>query len=74
MNCYSDWNQRIYKVSFVLYDLYDSCPTYFDNIYEFLNFHHIGIGKLVYRFNHSTDDYVYIRFDNVTYKLYYIEN
>ena len=74
MNYYSDWNRRIYDVSFVLYDLNDTCPTYFDSIYEFLNIHHIGIGKLVYRLNHSTDNYIYIRFDNATYKLYYIED
>lgn len=74
MNYYSDWNRRIYKVSFVLYDLHDSCPTYFDNIYEFLQFHRTYIGNLISRFNKTRDEYIYIRYDNATYKLYYIEN
>lgn len=74
MNNYTDWNRRIYKVSFVLYDLHDSCPTYFDSIYEFLNLHHFSIKNFVFRLNRTTDNFLYVRFDNATYKLYYIED
>lgn len=73
LNNYTDWNKRIYKVSFIMYDLNDMNPVYFDNIYEFLKFHKIKIGTLVYRLNHSFDEVLYIRNDNATYKLYYIQ-
>ena len=76
-----NWNKKIYNCYFTLYDLNDFyTPIYFDDIYEFLDFNYMterNIGKLVYRFNHSEDNFIIIRCVRDSgnyYKLYAFED